>query len=80
MTLIHEFGHHFGAVDYYSTTTSNASVFPTADMNAKYKDEKVTFSDYCIYGANFTSAGVISALPICQGCRYLISEGIKNIQ
>ena len=75
LTLVHEFGHRFGARDHYDVDSGDT----TASLNAEFEDKEIKFSDNCIYGANFTSDSVIENLLICEGCRYLISEGINML-
>ena len=66
-TLLHEFGHLYGAPDHYDGT----SCLSTDEMNALYGK---IFSKDCIYGENRSTQEVLNDYTICQGCREWILE------
>ena len=66
-TLLHEFGHLYGAPDHYDGT----SCLSTDEMNERYGE---IFSKDCIYGENRSTQEVLNDYTICQGCREWILE------
>ena len=71
-TVIHEFGHFFGAQDHYDKMG-----FPSTDtMNDKYGTN--IFSSRCIYGEDYDTADIIASKTICAGCRSLMEEYIAS--
>ena len=71
-TLIHEFGHFFGAPDHYNI----GDVPSTGELNAE--TEESAYSSNCIYGENKEDAGVLDNLTICDGCRAEIQKNIDR--
>lgn len=65
-TLIHEFGHFFGAIDHYGSTYECPKT--TQDMIDEYNLE---FSEVCIYGGNKEE---LDEIKVCEGCRQLINN------
>lgn len=64
-TMLHEFGHLFGAPDHYGGSQ------PSTD-DLKLEDER--FSSYCIYGEDRNSTEVLQNLTICEGCKARIEQ------
>ena len=62
LTLIHEFGHLFGAPDHYSYSLHQ-------DAERNYPD--LTFEPDCIYGYN---KYLLTDTSICSGCDFVITE------
>ena len=71
-TLIHEFGHFFGAPDHYDI----GDVPSTGELNAE--TEGSAYSSNCIYGENKENADVLDNLTICDGCRAEIQKNIDR--
>ena len=71
-TLIHEFGHFFGAPDHYDTGAAPS----TTEKNAEIGEE--LYSRDCIYGENKEDEHVLNNLIICDGCRAEIQENINR--
>ena len=66
-TMVHEFGHLFGAKDHYGNNT------PTTEQMNDSADGGL-YNDYCIYGKYKDLAFVCNELTICEGCRITITE------
>ena len=64
-TMIHEFGHLFGAPDHYDAPAIGIPSSGALGSN---------FSQYCIYGENHTDPEVTDEIAICAGCRARIAE------
>ncbi len=62
-TLLHEFGHLYGAPDHYTQAV-------TEDMIGE------GYSDYCIYGSYKDVSDVVNDLTICDGCRMKIIQNV----
>ena len=69
-TVVHEFGHMFGAPDHYGEL--NAS--NTANLQTKKPDYR--FDRKCIYGEDDKDQDVIDNLTICEGCQRSIRQNI----
>ena len=67
-TLVHEFGHLYGAIDHYGYS----GAVSTNDMNSGL-DVKI-YSEDCIYGENKDDVNICNSLMICDGCRITITE------
>ena len=66
-TMIHEFGHFYGAPDHYgigSAPTTQEQINITGDNR---------FSQYCIYGEEKSNSNVVENLIICNGCKAIIT-------
>lgn len=68
LTVVHEFGHLYGAPDHYAGTTKS-----TEEINREYGSE--LFERKCIYGEDRLQSEVANGLIICAGCR---AEIMKN--
>ena len=66
-TMIHEFGHLYGAPDHYGGSTLS-----TAQIKDETGDNR--FSEYCIYGEERNEAIVLDNLLICDGCKARIDS------
>ena len=66
-TLVHEFGHFYGAKDHYGNGTPS-----TAEMNNSKETD--LYNENCIYGENKDRVAVYNALTICDGCKSIISD------
>ena len=67
-TVVHEFGHMFGAPDHYGEL--NAS--NTENLQTKKPDYR--FNQFCIYGEKKKDA--TDTLTICEGCQRSIRQNI----
>lgn len=70
-TVIHEFGHIFGAPDHYGYGCQS-----TDSMNEQSTDG--VFSSDCIYGENKDEKSVLSNMTICAGCKAAIRKGLNK--
>jgi hypothetical protein len=68
-TMVHEFGHLYGAPDHYgiSQPSTNDIIASTGNPN---------FSENCIYGENKSNTDIMEDLTICAGCRSIIEENL----
>ena len=66
-TMIHEFGHLYGALDHYGGSTPS-----TQQMKDETGDNR--FSEYCIYGEKRNDTIVLDNLLICDGCKARIES------
>ena len=70
-TTVHEFGHIYGAPDHYG-----GSQLSTQEIIELTGDSR--FSQYCIYGEQKDSDGIVDKVTICAGCRAVI-ESNRNM-
>lgn len=71
-TMVHEFGHLYGAKDHHGTSS-----YPSSDdMNDTYGD--IGFDINCIYGERMNISSIKENLTICDGCKSFI-ESNRNI-
>lgn len=70
-TLVHEFGHFYGAPDHYG-----GNGLTTAEMNAQVGGS--LYSSDCLYGENRNSLEVLNELTICEGCRSTIKPNASR--
>lgn len=66
-TLIHEFGHFYGAPDHYAIGGAKSTQEMIADTGI------AGFSEDCIYGENKSADNVLSDYIICDGCKSYIA-------
>ena len=72
VTVVHEFGHFFGAPDHYGGSAPS-----TADMENQYLG--YDFNKNCIYGEDYrNAANTMTDLVICTGCRKLIQSSFEE--
>lgn len=72
-TLIHEFGHLYGAEDHYGDRYAGSKT--TAELEEEY-NYNLDFDNDCIYGADKESLIDPEDMKVCDGCRELIESGI----
>ncbi len=70
-TVIHEFGHFYGAKDHYGGSTPS-----TESMNATYGTN--SFSPNCMYGESRSDQNIKENLIICTGCRNIIQANYNR--
>lgn len=73
LTLIHEFGHLFGALDHYGGTYS-----PSTDEMLE-QDPSKPFARNCLYGEYGINWCCLNDVVICEACANMIYEGTHNI-
>ncbi len=72
MTMVHEFGHFYGAPDHYG----RGSVQTTADIIYETGDGR--FNENCIYGESNLDESIINSLTICDGCAAVIMSNFDE--
>ena len=73
ITLIHEFGHMYGAEDHYGSEVGGIPT--TEEMNNKKPGS--VFSPDCIYGEYKDSYTSLDKIKICTGCREKIQMSVE---
>ena len=75
LTLIHEFGHFFGAIDHYLEQDDNLSDSMYSEESAKKAFNDLGFASMCIFGSD---KKYLDSISVCVGCDNLLKSGFAE--